>query len=47
MQKGAFTSVLFEVWYILSGFPSMFPALCQFYETAVETLSEDQACKLD
>ena len=25
----------------------MFPALCQLYETAVETLSEDQACELD
>ena len=39
-------SVLFEVWFILRGFPSKFPALCQFYESGVKTLSDDQIREL-
>jgi len=46
MQEGVFVSVLFEVWFILRGFPSKFPALCQFYESGVKTLSDDQIREL-
>ena len=37
---------LFEIWVILWGFPSKFPALYQFYETTVRRLSPDQLGEL-
>ena len=42
MQEDTITSVLFEVWFILRSFPSRFPALRQFYEMTVGSLSLDQ-----
>jgi len=37
-----FILVLYEIWIILKSFPTKFPALRQFYETAVTGLSSDQ-----
>jgi len=42
MEESILPLVLFEIWFILRSYPSKFPALRQFYETAVIGLTVDQ-----
>jgi len=46
MEESVLPLVLFEIWIILKCYPSMFPALSQFYKTAVLSLSADEAGEL-
>jgi hypothetical protein len=46
MEESILPLALFELWFILRNYPSGFPALRQFYETAMNGLSADQTREL-